>query len=58
VWPVKLRSYRRRDAETDSRTDTMNLTASFHSSVVSSKNVTFLQEINLELQALIHISIL
>jgi len=42
----------------DSRTDMMKLTVSFHSLVVSSKNVTFMQVINIDLQTLIHFSVL
>jgi len=55
---MQLRSYRWRDGEIYSRTDMMKLTVSLHSFVVSSKNITFLQEISIDLQALIHISIL
>ena len=61
VWP-EMCNYEATDGdtdrETDRRTDMMKLTVSFHSFVVSSKNVTLIQDIKTILQAFIHNSIL
>jgi hypothetical protein len=61
VWP-EMCNYEATHADTDRQTDRrahiMKLTVSFHSFVVSSKNITLIQDIKTNLQAFIHYSIM